>query len=86
MSKKIFTIFIFCVIFSDVVLVVNINKKGEKSMIKINNQEVILKILSCIFAVIVVVYMILNRNIIDLFYLGGVSILIFKYFIENNKK
>ena len=55
-------------------------------MIKINNQEVILKILSCIFAVIVVVYMILNRNIIDLFYLGGVSILIFKYFIENNKK
>ena len=51
-------------------------------MLKIRNQEVVFGVLSCIFAVILIVVIFVNRNIIDLVYLGIISILFFKYFIE----
>lgn len=55
-------------------------------MLKVKNQDVVYKVLSCIFAVILIVVMIVNRNIIDLVYLGIISMLIFKYFIEIKRK
>lgn len=54
-------------------------------MLKVRNQDVVYKVLSCIFAVIFFVVTIINRNIIDLIYLGIVSIFILKYFIEIKK-
>lgn len=55
-------------------------------MLKVKNQDVVYKVLSCIFAVILIVVMIVNRNIIDLVYLGIISMFIFKYFIEFKRK
>ena len=51
-------------------------------MLNVNNQDVVYKVLSCIFAVILIVVMVVNRNIIDLIYLGIISIFILIYFIE----
>ena len=55
-------------------------------MLSVKNHDVVYKILSCIFAVILVVVIIISRNIIDLIYLGIVSIFILKYFIEIKRK
>ena len=51
-------------------------------MLKVKNHGVVYKVLSCIFAVILVVYVLIYRNIIDMVYFGIVSIFILKYFIE----
>ena len=56
--------------------------KGENKVLKIRNQEVVFGVLSCIFAVILIVVIFVNKNIIDFIYLGIISILFFKYFIE----
>ena len=55
-------------------------------MLKVKNQDVVYKVLSCIFAVILVVYVVIYRNVIDLIYFGIVSIFILKYFIEIKRK
>ena len=55
-------------------------------MLKVKNQGVVFRVLSCIFAVIMVVYVLMNRNIIDLVYLGIISMFILKYFIEIRRK
>jgi len=55
-------------------------------MLKVKNQDVVYKVLSCIFAVILIVVIVMSRNIIDLIYLGVVSIFILKYFIEIKRK
>lgn len=55
-------------------------------MLKIKNQEVLFKVLSCIFAVILIVVMFVNGNVIDLVYLIMVSMFILKYVIEIKKK
>ena len=55
-------------------------------MLNIKNQDVIYKVLSCIFAVILVVTIVVNRNILDLVYLGLISIFILTYFIEIKRK
>lgn len=55
-------------------------------MLKAKNWDVVYKVLSCIFAVILIVVIIVNRNIIDLVYLGIISMFIFKYFIEIKRK
>lgn len=55
-------------------------------MFKVRNQDVVYKVLSCIFAVILVVVIVISRNIIDLIYLGIVSIFILRYFIEIKRK
>ena len=51
-------------------------------MLKVKNQGVVYRVLSCIFAVILVVYVLIYRNVIDLVYLGIISMFILKYFIE----
>lgn len=55
-------------------------------MLKTKNQDGFYKVLSCIFAVILIVVMVVNRNIIDLVYLGVVSIFILIYFVEIKRK
>ena len=55
-------------------------------MLKVKSQGVLYRILSCIFAVIIVVFILIDRNIIDLIYLGLVSMYILKYFIEIKRK
>ena len=55
-------------------------------MLKAKNQGVLYKVLSCIFAVILIVVMLVNRNIIDLVYLGVVSMFILIYFVEIKRK
>lgn len=55
-------------------------------MLKIKNQEVVFKVLSCIFAVILIVVVFANRNVIDLVYLIMVSMFILKYVIEIRRK
>lgn len=55
-------------------------------MLKAKNQGVVYKVLSCIFAVILVMYVLIYRNIIDVIYLCIVSMLILKYFIEIRRK
>ena len=55
-------------------------------MLKVKNQDVVYKVLSCIFAVILIVVIVISRNIIDLIYLGIVSIFILRYFIEIKRK
>lgn len=60
--------------------------KGENKVLKVKNQGVVFGVLSCIFAVILIVVMFVNRNIIDLVYLGIISMFILKYFIEIRRK
>ena len=55
-------------------------------MFKTENQGLVYGVLSCIFAVILVVYVLIYRNVIDLIYFGIVSIFILKYFIEIKRK
>ena len=55
-------------------------------MLKINNQDWFYKVLSCIFAVILIVVMLVNRNIVDLIYLSVISMFILKYYIEIRRK
>ena len=55
-------------------------------MLNVRNQDMIYKVLSCIFAVMLVVFMIVYGNIIDHVYLCLISIFILKYFIEIRKK
>lgn len=55
-------------------------------MLNVKDQGVVYKVLSCIFAVIMVVYIFINKNVIDLVYLGLVSVFILKYFIEIKRK
>jgi len=55
-------------------------------MLSVRNQDVVYKVLSCIFAVIIVVYMFIDRNVIDFVYLGIISIYILTYFIEIRRK
>ena len=86
MSIKLFTNFLNYVIFLYVVLAVNIRQKGERAMLKVKSEEVVYSVLSCIFAVILVVYVLIYRNVIDVIYLGIVSVFILKYFIEISKK
>lgn len=86
MSKKIFTIFFCYVIFFLCGTCSKYKTKGEKKVLKIKNQEVLFKVLSCIFAVILIVVMFVNGNVIDLVYLIMVSMFILKYVIEIKKK
>ena len=51
-------------------------------MLKIKNQGVVYRVLSCIFAVILVVYVLICRNVIDVIYLMIISMLILKYFVS----
>ena len=51
-------------------------------MLNVKNQDGVFKVLSCIFAVILIVVMVVNRNVIDLMYLGIISVFILIYFIE----
>ena len=55
-------------------------------MLNVNNQDGVYKVLSCIFAVILIVVMVVNRNMLDLVYLGVISIFILIYFIEIKRK
>jgi len=55
-------------------------------MLKTKNQGVVYRVLSCIFAVILVVYVLIYRNVIDVIYLGIVSMSFLKYFIEIIRK
>lgn len=55
-------------------------------MLKTKNEGLIYGVLSCIFAVILVVYVLIYRNFIDIVYFGVVSIFILKYFIEIKRK
>lgn len=55
-------------------------------MLKIKNQGVVYRVLSCIFAVILVVYVLICRNVIDVIYLMIISMLILKYFVEIRRK
>ena len=55
-------------------------------MLKISDQEVLFKVLSCIFAVILIVVMFVNGNVIDLVYLIMVSMFILKYVVEISRK
>ena len=55
-------------------------------MNNIKNQEVVFKVLSCIFAVIFIVVMVVNKNLVDLIYLSIIFIFILKYFIEIRRK
>ena len=55
-------------------------------MLKFRNEEVVYSVLSCIFAVILVVYVLIHRDIIDVIYLCIVSVFILKYFIEIIRK
>lgn len=55
-------------------------------MLNAKNQDMIYKVLSCIFAVMLVVFMIVYGNIIDHVYLCLVSIFILRYFIEIKRK
>ena len=55
-------------------------------MLNAKNQGVVYKVLSYIFAVILIVVMIVNGTIIDFVYLGIVSIYFFKYFVEIKRK
>ena len=55
-------------------------------MLNTSNQDVVYKVLSCIFAVILIVVMVVNRNILDIIYLSLISVFIFIYFIEIKRK
>lgn len=55
-------------------------------MLNIKNQNVVYGVLSCIFAVILILEMIICGTIIDILYLVIVSLLILKYFIEIKRK
>lgn len=55
-------------------------------MFKTENQGLVYGVLSCIFAVILVVYVLIYRNVIDIVYLGIISMFILNYFIEIRKK
>lgn len=55
-------------------------------MLKVKNQEGVYKVLSCIFAVILVVIMVVNKNIVDLIYLSIIFMFILIYFIEIKRK
>ena len=50
-------------------------------MLKVKNQDVVYRVLSCIFAVILIAVMVVNRNIVDLIYLSIISMFILRYFI-----
>ena len=65
------------------------SKYKTKEIIKVlnvNNQDVVYRVLSCIFAVILIVVMLVGRNVIDMIYLGIISIFILRYFIEIKRK
>jgi len=55
-------------------------------VLKVKNQDVVYRVLSCIFAVILIVVMVVNRDILDLMYLSIISIFILIYFIEIKRK
>lgn len=55
-------------------------------MLNAKNEGLVYGVLSCIFAVIMVLYVLIYRNIIDILYLVIVSIFILKYFIEISRK
>ncbi len=80
-EEMIYYLFLLCYIFY-VVLAVNMRIKGENKVLKVKNEGVVYKVLSCIFAVIFVVFVLIYRNFIDIVYLGIVSMFILKYFIE----
>ena len=86
MSNKVFTIKFYYVIFFYVVLAVNIRQKEKKIMLMTKNQEEVFKILSCIFAVILIMFVVVSGNIIDYIYLGIVSLFILNYYVEIRKK
>ncbi len=54
-------------------------------MIKIKLYDKVLKVLSCIFAIIIVSLMILGGNVIDLCYLGLISGFVIKFIILSFK-
>lgn len=55
-------------------------------MLNAKNEGLVYGVLSCIFAVILVLYVAIFRNLIDIIYLMMISIFILKYFIEIKKK
>jgi len=55
-------------------------------MLKIKNLGFWYKILFCIFVSIIVVYILVDGNIIDRIYLGSIVVLVLKYLIESYKK
>ena len=55
-------------------------------MLNVKNQDGVYKVLSCIFAVILIVVMVVNRNLLDIIYLCLISIFILIYFIEIKRK
>ena len=55
-------------------------------MLNVKNQGGVYKVLSCIFAVILIVVMVVNRNILDIIYLILFSIFILLYFVEIKRK
>lgn len=55
-------------------------------MLKTKKEVSLYKVLSCIFAVIFVVYVIIYRKIIDVIYLTILSVFILEYFIEIRRK
>ena len=55
-------------------------------MLNTNNQEDLLRILSCIFAVIIIFCMFMSRNAMDLAYLGVISGFICKYVVKCCRK
>jgi len=83
-NKCIYYLFLLCYILY-VVLAVNIRQR-RKAMLKSEKQDVVYSVLSCIFAVILIVVMIVNGTIIDFIYLGIVSVFVLKYFIEIRRK
>lgn len=60
--------------------------KEKLKVLNVKNQGGVYKVLSCIFAVILIVVMVVNRNMLDLIYLGVISIFILIYFIEIKRK
>lgn len=55
-------------------------------MLKIKNQEILFKILSCTFVVIMIVFILIYKNIVDLVYLFVMLILFIKYLFDICKK
>ena len=55
-------------------------------MLKTKNQEVLFKIVSCIFSVLMVVLVLMAKKVIDLIYLGVILIIVFKFLIQCDKK
>lgn len=63
-----------------------VDRKGEKAMLKTKNQNILFKILSCVFTVVIAVLVLVNKKIIDFIYFGLVFIFIFKFLIINIRK